>query len=307
METELYKKHRPKTLKDVVGQDRVVGLLQKKIESNRIPHALLLIGPSGVGKTTIARCLRKPIKCHVREFREYDIGQVGGIDEIRSIRKDTQRLPLYGQNKVYFLDEVAQAKSIAQDGMLKMLEESPDYVYFIFATTDPQRLKKTVRSRFMEIPLKPLVDTALEKIIENIATEEELTISPEVISKIVSDSQQSARQGIELLEKIMESEDEDTMLKILEDSSQEQQAVELCRLLLKNAPWGKISSMLKELKGQDVEGLRRMMLGYMRSCLLTGGNISRRAYYIMTCFERNFFDTGHAGLAMACWESVSKK
>lgn len=305
---ELYKTYRPSNLNAVIGQDKAIKVLQSKLDANKFPHSTLLTGPAGVGKTTIARCLRKPLKCHKREFREYDIGQAGGIDEIRGIRVNTQKLPLYGSTKIYFLDEVAQAKSIAQDAMLKMLEESPNHVYFIFATTDPQRLKKTVRSRFMEIPLKSLDDESLNQILINVIEAEDKDISEDVISKIIEYSDCSARIALELLEKIIDLDDEKEIIEIIEQTTLEKQAVELCRLLLNNhTRWQKIATKLKELDGEEPEGLRRMVLGYMRSCLLTGSKISPRAYYIMTCFERNFFDTGKAGLAMACWESMSSK
>lgn len=305
---ELYKKHRPSNLKDVIGQDKAINILQGKIDKNKLPHALLLTGPHGSGKTTIARCLRKPLKCHLREFREYDIAQVGGIEDIREIRRNTQKLPLYRNTKIYFLDEVAQAKSIAQDGMLKMLEESPDHVYFIFATTDPQKLKKTLRSRFVELSLKPFKDDDLKLILKNVSEAEDKTLSNNILIKIVEYSDHSARTALELLEKIIDLDDEEDMIEAVKSSSLEAQAIELCRLLLKRSSWKEIAGLLKELQGQNAEGLRRMVLGYMRTCLLSGNrNIMLSSYQIMTCFEQNFFNTDHAGLAMACWEAANRK
>jgi len=317
---ELHKKYRPTHLKNIIGQDMAVKLLQGKIDNNNVPHAILLTGPSGVGKTTIARCLRKPLKCHLREFREYDIGDVGGIDEIRGIHRNMLKMPLYGKVKIYFLDEVAQAKSIAQDGMLKMLEEQPPHVYFILATTDPQRLKTTVRTRLTRIDLKPLKDADLRRVLQTVCDKEERTFDDDVFDKIVEYSDGSARMALNILDSIFNLEAGKDVLEAIEMCTQEKQAIELCRLLLNNrTSWSSIASILKDLNGQDAEGLRRMILGYMRACMLTGSAVSifpictagskiaSRAYYIITCFERNFFDTGHAGLAMACWESMNQK
>lgn len=92
------------------------------------------------------------------------------------------------------------------------------------------------------------------------------------------------------------------------DSVEKTQAINLCRLLLNFRPsWPDIAKLLKELEGEDAEGLRRMVLGYMRSVVLGGGKMADRAYSIQCCFERNFYDTGNAGLQMACWEACHGK
>lgn len=302
----LYKKYRPKRLKDVLGQENAIKVLQKKLNTNSFPHAVLLSGPSGVGKTTIARCLRKPLGCRLRQFHELNIADIRGIDNIREIRQCMTLHPLEGNTKIWLLDEVSELTSGAQKALLKMLEDTPDHVYFMLATTDPQKLIKPIRTRCTEIVLKPLNDECLTQIIENIILKENTeTVKNTVINKIIECSEGSARQALVFLDAVMDLDDEQDMLNAIKTG--EEQVIELCRMLLKRRPWSDISKMLKTLKGQNAEQLRRMMLGYMRSCLLTNTSITERAYYIMTCFERNFFDTGDAGLAMACWEAMSKK
>lgn len=304
---ELYKKYRPPNLKDVIGQDNAIKVLEKHIEKNTIPHALLLSGPSGVGKTTFARCLRKPLKCRPRHFNELNIADIRGIDNIRDIRQSTMSYPLEGKTKIWLLDEVSELTTSAQKALLKMLEDTPTHIYFMLATTNPQKLIKPIRTRCTEIALKPISKENLEQLIENIILEENLkkSIPQTVTDKIIDCSDGSARQALVFLDAIIDLDKEKDMLETIRTG--EEQAIELCRLLLRRASWTSIAKMLKELKGQEAENLRRMMLGYMQTCLLSGSKISPRAYYIMTCFEHNFFNTSHAGLAMACWESISGK
>jgi len=304
---ELYKKHRPTKMKDVVGQDSAIKGLLKKIDKKEIPHAILLSGPSGVGKTTIARIIRKIIKCNIREYQEINGADERGIGITRDIDKSMQRYPFRGKTKIYYIDEAHMLNKYAQNNMLKMLEDTPSHVYFILATTEPTALKKTIRTRCTQINLKPIKNESLLELINKIIQKENKVIDDSVIDKIIEHSDNSARKALVLLDSIIDIEDEVDMLEAIEGATQEKEAVELCRLLLNKASWSKIASMLKDLHGQDAEGLRRMILGYMRSCLLSGSKISTRAYYIMTCFEPNFFNTGHAGLAMACWEAVAKK
>ena len=168
-------------------------------------------------------------------------------------------------------------------------------------------MKKTIRTRCTEINLKPIKEKALLGLINAVLKKENKNIDKAIIEKIIEHSDNSARKALVLLDAIIDMEEDVDMMEAIEGATQEKAAVELCRLLLRKAKWSEIASMLKELQGEEAESLRRMMLGYMRSCLLSNSKITPRAYYIMTCFEQNFFNTGHPGLAMACWESIGSK
>jgi DNA polymerase-3 subunit gamma/tau len=305
---ELYKKHRPSKLKNVIGQESAVKILQKKIDINDVPHALLFAGPSGVGKTTIARILRKVLKCNINEYKEINGADERGIGITREIDDAMRRYPLRGNTKIFYIDEAHMLNKYAQNNMLKMLEDTPSHVYFMLATTEPQALKKTIRTRCTELTLKPIINKDLLTIIDSVTEAENKSIDDNIKDKIIECSDGSARKALVLLDAVIQLDDEEDMLQAIENTTQEKQAIELCRLLLNvNSKWSVIASTLKDLGGQDAEQLRRMVLGYMRTCLLSGSKISARAYYIITCFEKNFFDTGHAGLAMACWESMESK
>ena len=299
---ELYKKYRPSNLKDVIGQDNKVKLLRNKIENGKIPHAILLIGPSGVGKTTIARCLRRPLKCNIKYFHELNIADIRGIETVRDIRSNMMSYPLSGQTKVWLLDEVSELTSSAQKALLKMLEDTPSHVYFMLATTDPQKLIRPIRTRCMEINLKPIHSEDLTSIIKGVLKAEGKKLTNKVIEKITDCSNGSARLALVFLDAVIDLDNEDEMLSVIK--SEGEQAIELCRMLINKRKWNDIANLLRSLEGQDVEGIRRLILKYMRTCLLQGGPLGKKSHSIMTCFEPTFFYTGEAGLAMACWEAI---
>ncbi len=197
----------------------------------------------------------------------------------------------------------------AQTALLKMLEDTPKHVYFMLATTDPHKLLKTIRTRCTEIALKPIGNDDLAHLLaEIILHEKNRKITDEVIGKIVESSDGSARKALVLLGSIIHMESEEAMLEAIEKSTQEAQTIQLCRMLLNpRSSWSEIAKLLKELEGEEPEGLRRMVLGYMRSVLLGGGNLAPRAGSIIGIFERNFFDSLNAGLALACWEAMGGK
>jgi DNA polymerase III gamma/tau subunit len=308
---ELYLRHRPKTIEDIIGQPQAVSMLKSMVENNEIPHAILLTGPSGTGKTTIARILRKHLNCHPQEFHEVNIADIRGIDNVRDIRKRMNLRPLNGKTKVWLLDEAAKLSRDAQEAMLKMLEDTPSHVYFMLATTDPQKLLKTIRTRCTEIALKPIGKKDLTELVKAVWTKEAKGKHfhfDDVVPKIVENSDGSARKALVLLGSIIRLESEEEMLEAIEKSTQEAQAINLCRLLLNpRSRWAEIAKLLKELDAEDAEGLRHMTLRYMRSVLFGGGNLANRAANIMGIFERNFYDSGHDGLALACWEAMGGK
>ena len=303
---ELYKKCRPKTLDNVVGQPSAVTVLKSMVGKNEIPHALLLSGPSGCGKTTIARILRKHVKCKPEDFHELNIADIRGIDNVRDIRTAMRKYAIGGGSKVFLLDEVAELTSSAQKALLKMLEDTPDHVYFMLCTTDPQKLIKPIRTRCTEIALKPIDSEDLKILIGDTSEAEGKKVSEDVADKIIESSEGSARKALVLLDSVIRLESEEEMLEVIEKSTQEKQGVDLCRALL-NAPWKKVAEIVEGIAPDDVETVRWIVLGYMKTIVLGGGKIADKAYRIMCCFERNFFDTKHNGLVMACWEAVNGK
>lgn len=303
---ELYRKYRPKTFDEVFGQDRAVSMLRSMIDSHKVPHAMMFTGPSGCGKTTLARILRRQLKCAMVDFSEQNCADIRGIDNVREIRRRMALHPFAGKTKIWLLDEVHKISNDAQNALLKMLEDTPSHVYFILCTTDHQRLIKTIRTRCTEIPLSPFGEKDLLRLISYIAAKEDRKVGKSVAEKIAEHSDGSARKALVLLGSILDLEDEKAQLESIAKATAETQAIQLCRLLLNpRTSWKEIGPMLKELEKEDPEQLRWMVLGYMKAVLNNSGQ--ERAFDILCAFERNFYDSKHAGLSIACYQVTHER
>src|SRR5688500_16377419 len=172
----LARKWRPRVFEEIVGQAHVVTALANALEAKRLHHAYLFTGTRGVGKTTLARILAKAINCETGitskpcgkcgactqidagrfvDLMEVDAATNTKVDEMRELLDTAQYMPVSGRFKVYIIDEVHMLSRHAFNSMLKTLEEPPEHVKFILATTDPQRLPVTVLSRCLQFNLKP--------------------------------------------------------------------------------------------------------------------------------------------------------
>ena len=153
---ELYKKYRPKNFKRIVGQPTITEQLTSMTRSNQFPHSSLFSGPSGCGKTTLARIMRNKLDCGDQDFQEVNCADFRGIDMVRDIRNRMNLAPIGGECRVWLIDEAHQLSSQAQNAFLKILEDTPSHVYFMLATTDPQKLIPTIRTRCAEFKVSSL-------------------------------------------------------------------------------------------------------------------------------------------------------
>jgi DNA polymerase III gamma/tau subunit len=303
---ELYKKYRPRSLGDVLGQDVVIRSLQSFLKKNKLPQTLLLSGESGCGKTTIARILRRELKCHKMDFVEINGSDKNGIEDMRYIRKQLNKAPFKGDCKIWLIDEAHKISSAAQDMILTMLEDTPKGVYFILATTDPKKLKLPIRTRATEIKVKLLSKPLLKKIVTGIMKKEKVKIPAEVITSILEHAEGSARKALVLLNQVYLLDDKKEMLEAVEETTLAKASEFIGRLLINTrTTWPTMAKYLKDNAQEEPEGLRWGILGYARSCLLSGGYISARAAIIIDAFSQNFYDSKNAGLALACYDVIS--
>lgn len=299
---ELYRKHRPKNLSQVIGQDKACKMLSQMAKTNSLPHALLLHGPSGVGKTTIARILRRSLRCSKLDFVEVNCADFRGIDMIREIRSRMMLSPMGGDTRIWLIDEAHQLSSQAQNAFLKMLEDTPNHVYFLLATTHPQKLLKTIRTRCTDVPLKLLTNAEITIVVQNVYRAENLKITKEVGQAICKIADGSPRQALVLLGAVAQLETAQEQLEWIQSADTERQAIEIARTLIRpGATWPQIAKLLKEVE-EDPESLRWMVLGYANTVLLGGGKIAPKAALIIEAFRDNFYDSKKAGLTAACWE-----
>ena len=304
---ELYREHRPQTFKDVVGQTSTLKLLRNYLANDTFPHALLLTGPSGVGKTTIGRILASELGCHPDEYRELNTADFRGIDMVREIRENINYGPLKGKVKVWLIDESHALTKAAQEAFLKLLEDPPAYVYFMLATTDPGKLLPTVKTRCSAVPLTALTAATMTKFLTKFTADHlpDFELSEDAVALLTAKALGSPRRALVLLEGLA-TQDIGEQKKYLESIQEEEtQSIELCRALIRGAKWKEVAEILKGLKEEDPEGIRHHVLGYARATLLGSGPDACKAFCVIDSFRDNFYDSKHAGLAASCWEIVN--
>jgi len=300
MSKELYKRFRPRSLKTFIGNEGTVKSLGNMLTQKTLPHTVLFHGPSGCGKTTLARILKKELDCNDIDFQELNIADFRGIDTARDIRQTMHLAPVGGKCKVYLMDEFHQATTQLQNSMLKLLEDTPEHVYFFLCTTDPQKLIKTIRTRCCEMPVSLLSESNVKKLLSRVIKKLSLKIAPDIIEDIIDASEGSARKALVLLDKIMNLPEKERS-DAISIQDEEREGIELCRALLKKENWSKVSKILKSVK-EDPEKLRWQIMGYARNTLLRGSN--HQAFHIITCFENHFYDSKQNGLVRACYEAI---
>lgn len=168
----LYRKYRPESFEDVIGQDHIVKAISGSLKTGKIAHAYLLCGPRGTGKTTIARIIAKELGSSVNDIYEMDAASNRGIDDVRDIRENVRTLPFDSKYKIYILDEVHMFTKDAWNALLKTIEEPPEHVIFILATTELEKIPETIVSRCQTFIFKKPTDAILSQVVINVAKKE---------------------------------------------------------------------------------------------------------------------------------------
>ncbi len=209
MSKALYRKYRSKKLEEVIGQKHITDILANALETGRISHAYLFTGPRGVGKTSVARILAYEInkikyddKSTCLDIIEIDAASNNSVEDIRDLREKVQIAPVASVKKIYIIDEVHMLSKSAFNALLKTLEEPPEHIVFILATTNVEKLPATIISRTQRFSFRPICPDDTVKHLAHIAKEENIKISDDALKLIARRSEGSFRDSISLLDQL---------------------------------------------------------------------------------------------------------
>lgn len=222
MSKAFYRKYRSKSLEEVVGQSHITDILSRTIKEGKVAHAYLFTGPRGVGKTSVARILAHEInklpyegdESHL-DIIEIDAASNNGVEDIRELREKVQLAPVSASKKVYIIDEVHMLSKAAFNALLKTLEEPPEHVVFILATTDADKLPDTIISRTQRFSFRTISKKEVAEHLGKIAEQEGFSADKEALEVIATHGEGSFRDSISLLDQLHSAADQNGVTKEL--------------------------------------------------------------------------------------------
>src|SRR5262245_41587311 len=287
------RKYRPQKFSDVVGQEHVTRTLANAIAQNRIAHAYLFCGPRGTGKTTVARIFAKCLNCtggpkvdfadddprciEITEGRSIDVLEIdgasnNGVEQVRELRETVKYAPASSKFKIYIIDEVHMLSTAAFNALLKTLEEPPEHVKFMFATTDPEKVLPTILSRCQRFDLRRIPVSLITEHLGIIAKKENVQIEPEALHAVARGADGGMRDAESALDQLISfcgnRIAENDVLSMFGLTARSQ-VVALAQAVLE----GEAEKALRELNalaqhGKDLGRLLSDLLGHFRNLLL---------------------------------------
>ena len=287
----LYRKYRPRIFNDVAGQEHITGTLLRQLCSGRLSHAYLFVGTRGTGKTTCAKILSRAVNCldpadgepcnkctactgiedgSILDVLELDAASNNSVDNVRALRDEAIYSPATVNKRVYIIDEVHMLSISAFNALLKILEEPPEHILFILATTELHKVPATIQGRCQKFSFKRLLPAALAERLSLIASKENLSITADALDKLASLADGSMRDAISLLDQC--AYDETIDIKRIQDTLGLAGQQEILTLIRQVANHDIISalSILDELykDGRDMVSLLNEMTALIRDLLV---------------------------------------
>lgn len=305
MNNSIVTKYRPEDYSEVIGQDAIVRSLEAAVEK-RSSNAFLFIGPSGVGKTTLARLTAEALGCLPGDLLEVDGASKTGIDDMRDVLDGLRYRPIgEGAIKAVIIDECQALSKNAITALLKTMEDPPAWVVWFLCTTEPIKVPVSIKTRCLTYQLKEVREDDLIALLES--TTEAKDVPNDVIVLCAREAGGSPRQALSNLGVCLVAEDRKEAADLLRSAADSKEAIDLARALINGAGWGEIKEILVTLKETSPESVRHVVRAYTTAVVLNGkGKDSESAFAILDVFSQPFNSAdGVSPLVLACGRLVT--
>jgi len=287
------RKYRPQNFDSVIGQEHITQTLKNAIEQNRLAHAYLFVGPRGTGKTSTARILAKALNCvkgptvnpcgecdvcrEIAQGNSLDVLEIdgasnNGVEQVRELRENVRFAPTHGKYKIYIIDEVHMLTSAAFNALLKTLEEPPEHVKFVFATTEPQKVLPTILSRCQRFDLRRIPAPLISRHLQHIASEEKFHLDDAAAQAIAKGAEGGLRDAESMLDQLVafcgDKITEQDVLSIFGFTAQ-QTVSDLCGLILGGDSPNALGKVHEQAEsGKDLSRLMSDLISHLRDLLV---------------------------------------
>lgn len=264
----LHTLYRPQTFDEVLGQDAAVKSFKTAIKNNTC-RAFLFFGPSGVGKTTLARIGAKQMGSTERDIQEINAAKFTGVDDMRTLTNSIEYRP-FGENafKSIILDEAHQLSKASWNSILKYLEEPPPWVGWFLCTTELNKVPETIKTRCARYELKPVAKQLLFELISSTAKLEKYKLSDGILELCAKEANGSPRQALVNLGVCSEARDRVEAAELLKSAAEGSRAFDLAKALLEGRGWPVIQRILTDLKDENPESVRQVVRDYITKVVL---------------------------------------